>query len=577
MQNLSNITDNGKLEPHCEFVFTVSLFSTILLRCFPGLNSIMRLIFSILLIATALLISSCEYFGFSSARKLDHPLVMIGVDGGEWDVIETLMEKGELPNLAKLIDTGISGHLINPGPATSPPVWTTFATGQFPREHGILEHVYPYDDSAAKKPVDSSMRLKPALWNLASDYGLKSTVMGYFVSWPAETINGTIVSDRAFQGLESAVSPAEDAAAFEEVFAPLQWGEGRQEALDRYFPWGYRPEQALDEQDPNHLAAKQIINRVDRLLVNDEATRRAVEQASISDVDLFIAYYRSPDIAGHSFWKYWDDTDYEQKPDPDMKEKLGRALPESYRFVDQAVGELMERFGEQANYLVVSDHGFRSAEERIIETPSHTWELTGNHRLNGIFIASGPDIASGRIEMLTTLDIMPTVTALLGIPLSDELPGSIDYRILRPDFESDHPLQTITAYQQSGQSLDQEGASSAGQESTMEELRGLGYIGVDVELVEDSESREYSFWEAASETVITHSSGEIVYYLIKDERESALDVLQQLRANRPELEVEVYILTRSRLRGLERNLPGKPRLLNLLNDFDPDFNEEASG
>ena len=73
----------------------------------------------------------------------------------------------------------------------------------------------------------------------------------------------------------------------------------------------------------------------------------------------------------------------------------------------------------------------------------------------------------------------------------------------------------------------------------MEELRGLGYIGADVELVEDSESREYSFWEAASETVITHSSGEIVYYLIKEERESALDVLQQLRANRPELEVEV--------------------------------------
>jgi hypothetical protein len=62
-----------------------------------------------------------------------------------------------------------------------------------------------------------------------------------------------------------------------------------------------------------------------------------------------------------------------------------------------------------------------------------------------------------------------------------------------------------------------------------------------------------------------------------DSRESALDILQQLRANRPELEVEVFKLTRSRLRGLGRNLPGKPRLLNLLNDFDPDFNEEASG
>jgi len=553
------------------------LFSTILLRCFSGLSPSLRLIFPILLIATALLVSSCDDFGFSPARKLDHPLVMIGVDGGEWDVIEPLMEKGELPNLAKLINTGISGHLINPGPATSPSVWTTFATGHFPREHGILGHVYPYDESAAKQPVDSSLRLKPALWNLASDYGLKSTVIGYFVSWPAETINGTIVSDRAFQGLRKAISPAEDAAAFEEVFAGLQGEEVRQEVLLRYFPWGYRREQAVDEQDPNHLAAKQIIERVDRLLVNDEATRRAVEVASISDVDLFIAYYRSPDISGHSFWKYWDGTDYEPKPDPGMKEKLGRALPESYRFVDQAVGELMERFGEQANYLIISDHGFRPVEQRIIETLTHSWELTGNHRLNGIFIASGPDIASGRIEMLTTLEIMPTVAALLGIPVSDELPGSIDYRILRPDFESDHPLQTIPAYQHAGQSLKQESTSSAGQESTMEELRGLGYIGVDVELVEGSESREYSFCEAASATVVTHISGEIVYYLIKEERESALDVLQQLRANRPELEVEVFKLTLSRLRVLGRNLPGKPRLLNLLNDFDPDFNEEAPG
>ncbi len=535
----------------------------------------LRICCSVFVLVIALLVSSCDLPDSSSSRKLDNPLVLIGVDGGDWAVIEALMAKGELPNLSKLINTGISGHLINPGPTVSPSVWTTVATGHFPRRHGILDHVYPYDDSAAKKPVDSSLRLKPALWNLASQHGLKSTVVGYFVSWPAENINGTIVSSRVLQGLENAISPKESVNEFQSVMFPLKWGEARQEVLDRYFPWGYHPEQASDEQDPNYRAANQIVKRVDHLLVNDEATRRAVAMATTADVDLFIAYYRSPDITGHSFWKYYDDTDYEQKPDPDMKAKLGRALPESYRFVDQAVGELMKRFGEQANYLVISDHGFRSATERLITTPPYQWELTGNHRLNGIFIASGPDIARGKIEMLTTLDIMPTMTALLGLPLSDELPGSIDYRILRADFEADHPLNTVPAYQQYGQGPAQESERSAttGQESSMEELRGLGYIGVDVQLAEDSEHSGYAFWETSGKLVLSHISGEVVYYLIKQDPESALDVLQELRANRPELEQGVFKLVRRHLRSLERGLPGNPPLLDLLDAF----NQEKGG
>ena len=37
----------------------------------------------------------------------------------------------------RLMDAGISGHLINPGPANSPPAWTTFVTGHFARDHGV--------------------------------------------------------------------------------------------------------------------------------------------------------------------------------------------------------------------------------------------------------------------------------------------------------------------------------------------------------------------------------------------------------------------------------------------------------
>ena len=105
----------------------------------------------------------------------------------------------------------------------------------------------------------------------------------------------------------------------------------------------------------------------------------------------------------------------------------------------------------------------------------------------------------------------------------------------------------------------------------MEELRGLGYIGSDVRLVRGSERREYSFWEAADESVVTHISGEILYHLIKADPESAFDVLAQLRTHRPELEREVLELTYRRLRLLGEGLPGNPPLLDLINDFRRDY------
>ena len=44
-------------------------------------------------------------------------------------------------------------------------------------------------------PVTSQMRKVKALWNILSDAGKRTDVVGWWATWPAETINGTIVSD----------------------------------------------------------------------------------------------------------------------------------------------------------------------------------------------------------------------------------------------------------------------------------------------------------------------------------------------------------------------------------------------
>jgi len=51
--------------------------------------------------------------------------LVIGLDGGEWDVIDPMIEAGKLPNLSQLKDEGISGPLESITPPVSPPAWNS--------------------------------------------------------------------------------------------------------------------------------------------------------------------------------------------------------------------------------------------------------------------------------------------------------------------------------------------------------------------------------------------------------------------------------------------------------------------
>ena len=98
-------------------------------------------------------------------------VVFVGIDGATWDVIDPMIERGELPNFAKLAARGRRTRLIALPPLSSPIVWTTMATGTFPRSHGILGFTFPFGPSPKARPVDSSMRRDPAIWNIATAFG----------------------------------------------------------------------------------------------------------------------------------------------------------------------------------------------------------------------------------------------------------------------------------------------------------------------------------------------------------------------------------------------------------------------
>ena len=121
------------------------------------------------------------------------PLLVIGVDGLEWNVVLTMLREGSLPNLAQLMRQGIYGQLKTLRNPDSPAVWTSVATGKIPAKHGIVAFTRR-DDEGNRQLYNNGDRKTKALWNILSDYRKRVAVIGWWMTYPVEEINGIMVA-----------------------------------------------------------------------------------------------------------------------------------------------------------------------------------------------------------------------------------------------------------------------------------------------------------------------------------------------------------------------------------------------
>ena len=123
-----------------------------------------------------------------------HPIVLVGMDGLEWDVVLEMIQDGRLPALAGLMRRGVFGELQTLQPAWSPTIWTSAATGKLPRKHGITGFVRSSEDKEGQRLYTSADRRAKAIWNILSDFGRSVTTIGWWVTFPVEQINGVMVA-----------------------------------------------------------------------------------------------------------------------------------------------------------------------------------------------------------------------------------------------------------------------------------------------------------------------------------------------------------------------------------------------
>jgi len=259
------------------------------------------------------------------------PLLVIGIDGGEWKVIRRLWGEGKLPHLKALAGRGVAGTLRT-AYNSSPVIWTTIATGVTPPVHGITDFVVatPRGDV----PISSAVRKVPALWNMLSRTGQRVAVLGWWGSWPAEEVNGVVASDRALLDLEARVSPASYLPRF---LADLRGADA----------------------DPGLFTADEAQRR-------DRVMARSAARLVGDGYDLVLLYFRSTDIVSHNEWKYFEPERFAAVDARELAERRDR-IPRVYEAVDREIGRILAATPPSANVVVLSDHGFHAAPQEDIK------------------------------------------------------------------------------------------------------------------------------------------------------------------------------------------------------------------
>src|SRR5437867_8513519 len=215
-------------------------------------------------------------------------VLIVGLDGATWRVLEPWARAGRLPHLAALMARGTWGTLRSTVPALTLPAWSSLMTGRNPGTHGTFALRRLAPDRYESPGLASASDLRaPTLWEIAGRAGQRAGVINVPPSYPIRPLNGFVVSCLLTPPGERFTDPPELA------------GE-----LD-----GYR----IDLQPPRGVVLDDPANREQALAylhglrqLTTARTAAALHLMRTRPTDILGIVFYAPDRVQHSFWTYVD-------------------------------------------------------------------------------------------------------------------------------------------------------------------------------------------------------------------------------------------------------------------------------
>ncbi|HJH29874.1 MAG TPA: hypothetical protein C5S50_01020 [Methanosarcinaceae archaeon] len=253
----------------------------------------------------------------------NNKMIVLGLDGATWRLIQPWAESNQLPNFKKLMDNGSWGNLKSTYPPITPPAWTSMTTGKNPAKHGIFGFLKLENEKF--RLYQSKDKKEPEIWDYLQNK--KSIVINLPVSYPPKKINGIMVSGMYTPSKESNFAHP---------------SEIKDELLDE-FP-DYRFELSWGEYTGNKTRFLDELYKM-----TDNRMKLFNHLFDKKEWDLMFYVFIGTDRIQHIYW--------------DQDELL-----KYYKYIDTFLGEVVEKIERQAekiNLFIVSDHGFNQINKTV--------------------------------------------------------------------------------------------------------------------------------------------------------------------------------------------------------------------
>ena len=253
-------------------------------------------------------------------------VVVIGLDGSSWDLVNLMMAEDKLPAIKKMQSTGMSSTLLSTHPAHSAPAWTSFATGLYPTQHGCLDFLVVRNDLTDVDIIDSTKITSETIYEAMVRHGRKPILINLPNTFPPKLKNDITITSLMTRG-DRFIYPESLTAKYPSLQKYRLSPDAKLRATNNFTPY---------VEDLCALEADRIAAAKD--LFQHEDWDFFFYLSSGTDWVSHVVYDQALRNHYQPAWKMWE-------------------------LMDGFIGWVMEQMDENTTLFVMSDHGFKVYDE----------------------------------------------------------------------------------------------------------------------------------------------------------------------------------------------------------------------
>ena len=340
--------------------------------------------------------------------------------------------------------------------------------------HVLRERALYKDGWQINKPdimtTSSSFDLRVnTVWDILSKAKKKVAVIGWWSTYPATPVNGYLISSNL--GHQGQVMKGVDRNEYLTKLKKLTYPENYlNEVQNKIFLEDSLSKEIVQRfYDPGLCSC--IGSKQDYLFKSFYWQDRLFEELGLDllknkgPFDFFTVYFRGVDTAGHQFLQFTAGSDSLKQCTGCNIDRLPAIVDNYYIYMDEAVGKIMKYNDENTITMIVTDHG------------QYNSGAHGNHRNNGFIVIGGKAVRKHIMIRANVIDVTPTLLYLMGVPIAQDMDGSVMLEAFDPAYIAKHPVLVTGTYETPGQNeKKEEVVDQRRDEQEMEELKALGYV-----------------------------------------------------------------------------------------------------